>query len=107
MQRTKTPDLVTEDSKPIWSRGAQSFPSTSTMKQGVRGFITKIYDFTGDPRIGPMLLLGALLSFGTIWLQRSQPTQQADQPESNRSESNQLKSHEPSQPSYKVNHISL
>lgn len=98
MQRTRTPDLVTEDSKPIWSRGAQSLPSTSTVKQGVRGFITKIYDQTGDPRIGPMMLLGALLSFGTIWLRRSQPTVRANQTESNQSESNQPEAFERSQP---------
>lgn len=96
--RTRTPDLVTEDSKPIWSRGAQSLPSTSAVKQGVRGFITKIYDQTGDPRIGPMMLLGALLSFGTIWLRRSQPAVQANQTEPNQSESNQPEAFEPSQP---------
>ena len=82
-QRTRTPDLAPEDSQPIWSRGTQRLPSASTMKQRFRDFITKIYDVTGDPRIGPFLLLGALMSFGSIWLQRRQPTQQQNQPERN------------------------
>lgn len=30
------------------------------------------YDYLGDPRIGPALLLAALMSFGTIWLMRGQ-----------------------------------
>ena len=94
IQRTKTPDLVPEDGQPIWSKGVQSLPSTSTMKQGIRGFINKIYDLIGDPRIGPILLLAALMSFGTIWLRRSQPPQQSKQPNSNQ--------HEQSQPNSKV-----
>ncbi|POO01965.1 hypothetical protein TorRG33x02_022570 [Trema orientale] len=80
--RTKTPDLVPEDGEPIWSKGVQSLPSASTVKQRFRSFITKIYDLIGDPRIGPILLLAALMSFGTIWLRRSQPPQQSNQPDS-------------------------
>lgn len=30
------------------------------------------HDYVGDPRIGPALLLAALMSFGTIWLMRGQ-----------------------------------
>ncbi|KAL5544526.1 hypothetical protein UlMin_008310 [Ulmus minor] len=84
--RTKTPDLVPEDEKPIWSKGAQSFPSTSTIKQRFRNFITKIFDYTEDPRIGPILLLGSLLSFGTIWLRRGQSTVQSNPPSQSNSE---------------------
>ncbi|CAI0560476.1 unnamed protein product [Linum tenue] len=71
--RTKTPDLVPEDSEPMWSRGAQSVLSKSIgVKHSFRRIISRISDHVGDPRIGPMLLLGALMSFGTIWLSRSQ-----------------------------------
>ncbi|KAE8124010.1 hypothetical protein FH972_018922 [Carpinus fangiana] len=72
--RTKTPKLVPEDSEPIWFTGAQKILSANTMKQRIRSIIRGIYDHVGDPRNGPFLLLGALLSFGTIWLRRSQPT---------------------------------
>uniref|UniRef100_A0A803R088 J domain-containing protein n=1 Tax=Cannabis sativa TaxID=3483 RepID=A0A803R088_CANSA len=89
--RTKTPELVPDDAQPIWSKGVQSLPSTSRIKQHIRGFITKIYDLIQDPRIGPILLLAALISFGTIWLQRSQPPQQPNQQDSN----------QPSQPNAK------
>ena len=75
MQRSKTPALVPEDSDPIWSRGAQSIFSKSIgIKQRIYNNISRIYDYLGDPRIGPILLLGALMSFGTIWLIRSQST---------------------------------
>jgi hypothetical protein len=74
LQRTKTPELVPEDSEPIWFTGAQKILSANTMKQRIRSIIRGIYDRVGDPRNGPFLLLGALLSFGTIWLRRSQPT---------------------------------
>ncbi|KAA8542456.1 hypothetical protein F0562_023408 [Nyssa sinensis] len=73
--RTKTPALVPEDADPIWSRGARNILSTSMgMKQRISNVISGIHDHLGDPRIGPILLLGALLSFGSIWLQRSQST---------------------------------
>ncbi|GAV84669.1 hypothetical protein CFOL_v3_28111 [Cephalotus follicularis] len=81
--RAKTPELVPEDAEPIWSRGAQSVISNSIgIKQRMRNIITGICDYLGDPRIGPALLLLALMSFGTIWLKRSQPTipSQSSQP---------------------------
>lgn len=75
MQRSKTPDLVPEDSEPLWSIGAQSILSKSMgIKHRIYSIISRIYDHLGDPRIGPMLLLGALMSFGTIWLVRGQPS---------------------------------
>ncbi|CAK7344467.1 unnamed protein product [Dovyalis caffra] len=74
-KRSKTPDLVPEDSEPIWSRGAQSiFSKGIGIKQRIYNNINRIYDYLGDPRIGPILLLGALISSGTIWLIRSQST---------------------------------
>ncbi|KAF3962613.1 hypothetical protein CMV_012882 [Castanea mollissima] len=80
--RTKTPELVPEDADPIWVRGAQKVLSKITIKQRIHGIITGIYDRLGDPRNGPYLLLGALMSFGAIWLRRSRPTppSQSNQP---------------------------
>lgn len=82
MQRTKTPELVPEDADPIWVRGAQKVLSKITIKQRIHGIIRGIYDRLGDPRNGPYLLLGALMSFGAIWLRRSRPTppSQSNQP---------------------------
>ncbi|XP_059644075.1 uncharacterized protein LOC132285859 [Cornus florida] len=73
--RTRTPALVPEDADPIWSRGATSIISTSKgMKQKIGSITSRIHDNLGDPRLGPILLLGALMSFGSIWLWRSQST---------------------------------
>lgn len=79
--KTKSPELVPEDAEPIWARGTQIL-STNTMKQKSHGIIRGIYDRLGDPRNGPFLLLGALMSFGAIWLRRSQQTRssQSNQP---------------------------
>ncbi|KAI3907609.1 hypothetical protein MKW98_016253 [Papaver atlanticum] len=71
--RTKTPDLTPEESDAIWSRGSQTVLSTGQgLKQRVQGIITNIHDHMGDPRLGPILLLAAVLSFGSIYLRRSQ-----------------------------------
>ena len=84
MQRTKTPQLVPEDGDPIWSKGAESIlHSSKGLKRRIRSIIIGIYDHLGDPRIGPMLLLGSLMSFASIWLKRSRATthqSQSDQP---------------------------
>lgn len=80
MQRTKTPDLVPEDADPIWIKSVQSITSPSAVKQRFHGIVTRISDHIGDPRIGPILLLGALMTFGTIWLRRSQPALQSNPP---------------------------
>ncbi|WCJ35916.1 DNAJ heat shock N-terminal domain-containing protein [Euphorbia peplus] len=77
--KTKTPELVPEDSDPIWSVGAQNVLSRSAgIKQRIQRFKLKIYDHIGDPRIGPVLLLGALMTYATIWLMRSQPSRQSE-----------------------------
>lgn len=55
------------------------------MTQKIRGFIRGFFDRLGDPRIGPFLLLGALMSFGTIWLRRSKPSQPSQPDQSERS----------------------
>lgn len=80
MQRTKTPELVPEDADPILLKSIQSITSTFTVKQRLRGILTRISDYSRDPRIGPILLLGALMSFGTIWLRRGQPSLQSNPP---------------------------
>ncbi|KAI8543321.1 hypothetical protein RHMOL_Rhmol08G0207600 [Rhododendron molle] len=74
-ERTKAPALVPEEADPIWSVGARSILSKGTgMKQRIGGIVKGIHSRLGDPRIGPVLLLGALMSFGNIWLRRSQST---------------------------------
>ncbi|CAL5362304.1 unnamed protein product [Camellia sinensis] len=50
-REAKTPALVPEDADPIWIRNG-------------------IHNRLGDPRIHPVLLLGALMSFGSIWLKK-------------------------------------
>ncbi|KAL6995170.1 hypothetical protein U1Q18_005305 [Sarracenia purpurea var. burkii] len=73
--RAKAPTLVPEDADPIWTRGARNILSRATgMKQIIGSIVNGIRNRLRDPRIGPVLLLGALLSFGNIWLQRSQST---------------------------------
>ncbi|XP_050223024.1 uncharacterized protein LOC126673092 [Mercurialis annua] len=73
-----TPDLVPEASDPVWSRGAQGILSKSVgIKHRILGIRSKINDHIGDPRIGPILLLGALMSFGTMWLMRKQAAHQS------------------------------
>lgn len=67
----KTPKLLPDDSEPIWSRTAQQIPLRS-IKQSVLAVIGGLSVYLEDPRIGPFLLLGALLSLGTVWLRRSQ-----------------------------------
>ncbi|XP_028090792.1 uncharacterized protein LOC114291007 [Camellia sinensis] len=73
--RAKTLALVPEDADPIWSVGAKTILSKGTgMKQRIGSIMNGIRNRLGDPRIGPVLLLGALMSFGGIWLRRSQST---------------------------------
>ena len=88
LQRAQAPALVPEDADPIWSVGAKSILSSGTgMKQRIGTIINGIHKRLGDPRIGPVLLLGALMSFGNIWLRRSQSTHSSpsnDQTQSSR-----------------------
>ena len=67
LKRAKTPALVLEDAAPIWSVGAKTILSKGTgMKQRIGSIMNGIHNRLGDPRIGPVLLLGALMSFGGI-----------------------------------------
>ncbi|KAL7598254.1 hypothetical protein Lser_V15G21596 [Lactuca serriola] len=71
--RTSTPELVAEDVDPIWSKGREQIISSSRgMKQRLENIPERIHDVMEDPRFGPMLLLGALMSFGFIYLRRNQ-----------------------------------
>nr|GLL22174.1 dnaJ homolog subfamily C member 16 isoform X1 [Ipomoea trifida] len=73
--KTKTPELVPEDADSIWSTGSERIAApTKGIKLKMKGFVNQIHDYLGDPRIGPFLLLGALISFGHIWVRKSQST---------------------------------
>ncbi|KAK9684538.1 hypothetical protein RND81_10G216600 [Saponaria officinalis] len=81
--RTSTPELVPEDPNSLWFTSNEKFISTSYgIKHNVHRIVAGGRSLSGDPRTGPVLLLGALLSFGGIWLRRSQPTSSSDQSES-------------------------
>lgn len=72
----KTPELIPEDADAIWFKASQGILSSSKgVKQKIWSFASIMYDRIRDPRLGPILLLGACISFGIIWLQASQPTQ--------------------------------
>jgi len=95
LQSLRTPELVPDDTEPI----SQNIP-LNNLKQSILGSLSGLSIYREDPRVGPFLLLGALISLGTIWLRRSQQVHPSEpnQPSSNHpSESNQ-----PSQPSSKV-----
>lgn len=81
MQTLRTPKLVPDDTEPIWSKTAQQIP-LKNLKQSFLGMVSGLSVYLEDPRIGPSLLLGALISLGTIWLRRSQQVQpsQSKQP---------------------------
>ena len=99
MQTLRTPKLVPDDTEPIWSMSAQNIP-LQNLKQSVLGGLSGLSAYREDPRVGPFLLLGALISLGTIWLRRSQ---QVQSPELNQPSFNQPSdSNQPSQPSSMV-----
>lgn len=100
MQTLRTPKLVPDDTEPIWSITAQNIP-LKNLKQSILGSLSGLSIYREDPRVGPFLLLGALISLGTIWLRRSQ--QQVQPSEQNQPNSNQpSESNQPTQPSSKV-----
>lgn len=47
----------------------------NAVKQKIRSIALHVGDYMRDPRIGPGLLLGACISFGTVWLKSSQTNQ--------------------------------
>ncbi|KAL9155960.1 hypothetical protein ABFS82_09G041100 [Erythranthe guttata] len=82
--KTKAPELVPEDSSHIWSKSSKKFISSGkNVKSWSSGLISSLSNQIGDPRIGPSLLLAALMSFGLIWLNSSRSTQSSSQNEAN------------------------
>lgn len=79
MQKAQTPELVPEDADSSWSSWSEG---TINSRRGfihrVKGFINKVHDYSGDPRVGPFLLLAALISFGSVWFKRSQVAQSSE-----------------------------
>lgn len=76
LQKTRTPELVPEDADSSWSSWSQGTVSPSRgLIYWVKSFLNKVHDFSGDPRVGPFLLLAALISFGSVWFKRSQVAQ--------------------------------
>ncbi|KMT10782.1 hypothetical protein BVRB_5g114380 [Beta vulgaris subsp. vulgaris] len=81
--RTNTPELVSENPDPLWFVSSEKILSTRDgIKLKLQRVLSGCHDLSGDPRIGPMLLLGAVLTFGGIWLRRSQPTPSTDSSQS-------------------------
>lgn len=76
--RTKTPELVPETPDLLWF-GSEKFLSISErLKHKMHSIMSWFRDLPSDPKIGPILLLGALMSFGGIWLRQSQPKPSAN-----------------------------
>ncbi|CAA7013673.1 unnamed protein product [Microthlaspi erraticum] len=85
--RAKTPELVPESAEPMRS----GVPKTVRATQKVLSLWKIIKDYLTDPRMGPTLLLGALLSAGNVWWIRSRSTQppvQTNQPSTDQSDDN-------------------
>lgn len=77
MQTFSSPELVAEDSVTIWSKSQGILPSRESIKRKLKKLYFYISDLVTDPRIGPSFLLGACLSFATIWLQKNRTIQSA------------------------------
>lgn len=86
--RAKTPELVPESAEPMRSGVPKSVKAT----QALLRLWNRIKDYLADPRMGPTLLLGALLSAGSVWWTRSrstqQPVQATQQTSTNQSDNN-------------------
>jgi len=72
LQRAKTPELVPESAEPMRS----GVPKTVKATQKLLSLWNRIKDYLADPRMGPTLLLGALLSAGNVWWMRSRSSTQ-------------------------------
>ncbi|KAF3620670.1 putative NAC domain-containing protein-like [Capsicum annuum] len=74
--KSRTPELVPEDADSSWSSWTQGTVSPSGgLNHRVKSLLNKIHDYIDDPRVGPFLLLAALISFGSVWFKRSQVAQ--------------------------------
>ncbi|XP_070027590.1 uncharacterized protein [Nicotiana sylvestris] len=77
--RTRTPELVPEDADSSWSSWSQgTVGPNGGFKHRIKSFLNRIHDYSGDPRVGPFLLLASLISFGSVWLRRSQVAQSSE-----------------------------
>ncbi|KAL3640559.1 hypothetical protein CASFOL_015527 [Castilleja foliolosa] len=82
--KTSAPELVPEDAGQIWSQSSKKLVSSGkNIKQRASSFISLLSDYLGDPRIGPSLLLVALMSSGLVYLNKTRSTQSSIQNESN------------------------
>ncbi|KAJ4889470.1 DNAJ heat shock N-terminal domain-containing protein [Raphanus sativus] len=86
--RAKTPELVPESAEPM----RLGVPKSVKATQALLRLWNRIKDYLADPRMGPTLLLGALLSAGSVWWTRSrstqQPVQATQQTSTNQSDNN-------------------
>lgn len=71
-QRAKTPELVPESAEPMRT----GVPKSVEAAEKALSIWNRIKDYLADPRMGPTLLLGALLSAGNVWWTRSRSTRQ-------------------------------
>ncbi|KAJ8553677.1 hypothetical protein K7X08_024355 [Anisodus acutangulus] len=77
--KTRTPELVPEDADSSWSSWSEGTVSPSRgLNYRIKSFLNKVHDYSGDPRVGPFLLLAALISFGSVWFKRSQVAQSSE-----------------------------
>ncbi|CAN4088443.1 unnamed protein product [Withania somnifera] len=77
--KTRTPELVPEDADSSWASWPQGTVGPSRgLNHRVKSFLNKVHDYSGDPRVGPFLLLAALISFGSVWIKRSQVAQSSE-----------------------------
>lgn len=88
LQKTKVPELSPEEADYFWSQPSEKFLSSGkSIRHWTSGLYLQISDWLRDPRIGPSLLLAAMISFSFIWLNlnRSQSTQPSNRDESSQS----------------------
>ncbi|MCD7466039.1 hypothetical protein HAX54_002363 [Datura stramonium] len=89
--KTRTPELVPEDADFSWSSWSEGTVGPSRgLNHRVKSFLNKVHDYSGDPRVGPFLLLAALISFGSVWFKRSQVSQ-SSKPDHSSQKSNEPK----------------
>ncbi|KAJ8536272.1 hypothetical protein K7X08_034673 [Anisodus acutangulus] len=77
--KTRTPELVPEDADSSWSSWSEGTVSPSRgLNHRIKSILNKVHDYSGDPRVGPFLLLASLISFGSVWFKRSQVAQSSE-----------------------------
>ncbi|XP_078432724.1 DNAJ heat shock N-terminal domain-containing protein isoform X2 [Wolffia australiana] len=71
----RTPELVPEDKGTVSPSVSGAFSRGGDLKTKVQGVLQKAYDHWADPRLGPLFMLAACISFSTIWLQNNRKSQ--------------------------------